>query len=116
VFARRGGYDLYRFDRGYHNGSVAGDAKELAAAVQIAKASGYKRVVISGHSIAGWISLDAAVMGAFADGVIAMASAMHGRAERVNYRIRRGGRRPLGATMHNPRHRPRPRSRTRVPA
>jgi pimeloyl-ACP methyl ester carboxylesterase len=70
-------YDFYRFDREWIR-DWPGDATALAEAVRQAKAMGYKRVVLTGQSAGGWVSLAATMRGAPVDGVIAVASAHHG--------------------------------------
>lgn len=71
------GYDLYRFDREWIR-DWPGDATALADAVRQAKALGYRRVILAGQSAGAWVSMAAALRGAPADGVVAIAPAHHG--------------------------------------
>jgi pimeloyl-ACP methyl ester carboxylesterase len=71
------GYDLYRFDREYIR-DWPGDATALAEAVRLARARGYRRIVLAGQSAGAWVSVAAAMRGAAVDGVISVAAAHHG--------------------------------------
>lgn len=71
------GFDLYRFDREWIR-DWPGDATALADAVRQAKALGYRRVILAGQSAGAWVSIAAALRGAPADGVVAVAPAHHG--------------------------------------
>jgi dienelactone hydrolase len=71
------GYDLYRFDRQYIR-DWPGDATQLVDAVKQAKSMGYRRVILSGQSAGGWVSMAATMRGAPVDGVVSVSAAHHG--------------------------------------
>lgn len=74
---RDAGYDFYDFDR--RHPSYGTDLGTLQAAVNQARARGYRRVILAGQSVGAWLSLEVAARGVPVDGVAAAAPARFGK-------------------------------------
>jgi hypothetical protein len=74
---RDAGYDFYDFDRRWPN--YGKDLGTLQEAAKLARASGYRRVILAGQSVGAWLSLESAAKGAPVDAVAAAAPARFGR-------------------------------------
>jgi pimeloyl-ACP methyl ester carboxylesterase len=72
------GYDGYRFNRRYIL-DPAVDVKTLIDSVRLARAAGYKRVILTGQSTGAWEAIMAAAKGVQADGIVAVSPAWHGK-------------------------------------
>jgi pimeloyl-ACP methyl ester carboxylesterase len=83
----RDGWDVLRFDRAPGEDALDAVVPRLLAAVAAARAAGYARVVLGGHSRGGWISLlAAAAQPASVNAVIALSPASWGRVAAGNGR------------------------------
>ena len=74
---RDAGWDVYKFDRRWPN--YRKDLGTLLDAIPLARAAGYKRLILAGQSVGAWTSLEAAAKGAPVDGVIAASPARFGK-------------------------------------
>ncbi len=70
--------DIWRFDRMRGQDQLASGGQVLANALQILRASGYRRVLVAGHSRGAWIGLTAMARAGVADGIVALSPAAHG--------------------------------------
>ena len=70
--------DIWRFDRMRGQDQLASGGQALADGVRILRASGYRRVLLAGHSRGGWIALTAMARPGVADAIVALSPAAHG--------------------------------------
>lgn len=75
------GLDVWCFNRERRDDPLPRGAELLARGIAALRASGYRRVIVSGHSRGAWIALTALAQPGLADAVVAFSPAAHGTRE-----------------------------------
>ena len=73
-----GGLDIYQFNRKRQEDPLDGGAVVLARGLSGLRASGYRRVLVAGHSRGAWIALTALAQPGLADAIVAVSVGAHG--------------------------------------
>lgn len=75
------GLDVWYFDRDRENDQLDRGAEILAREIQSLRNSGYRQIIVAGHSRGAWIALTVLAHPGLADAVVAFSPAAHGTGE-----------------------------------
>ena len=75
------GLDVWCFNRDRRDDPLPRGAELLVRGIEALRASGYRQVIVSGHSRGAWIALTALARPGLADAVVAFSPAAHGTRE-----------------------------------